>query len=179
MTHARIPDFSACLPSSALVTRILPADPIHAAIERHRATLKGYRDAPSLITNDDFDGAFDTLVVTPCASRAGAMALLAHLRTFLTEEADFAAGWWPTFEMACARAADLQLLLGADMPPAAIPPSFPSGRMAPAPVVHLPAPQPVPLHLLVIRGIGAANELISAIAIIGAGAWLVGFATTL
>ena len=179
MTHARIPDFSTCLPSQTPVARIPPADPIHAAIGRHRTALEDYRFAPSLITNDEVDGAFDALVVTSCASRAGAMALLAHLRTFLTEEADFAAGWWPTFPMAQVRAADLQLLLGACTPLVAIPPAFPSGRMAPAAVVPLPPRQPAPLHLRVIRGLGAAGDLISAIAIIGGGCVLTGLASLL
>ena len=107
------------------------------------------------------------------------MALLAHLRTFLTQEAGYAAGWWPTIQMAHARAADLQLLLGADTPPASIPPAFPSGRMTPGTVVHLPSRQPAPLHLRVIRCLGAAGELISAIAIIGGGCILTGFASLL
>ncbi|TXN41420.1 hypothetical protein FV232_24745 [Methylobacterium sp. WL30] len=179
MKHACIPDFSTYLPSRTPIAHPTPADPIHAAIQRHCAALDNYRTAPSLITNNEVDAAFDALVVTACASRVGAMALLAHLRTFLTEEADFADGWWPSFQMAHARAADLQLLLGGGMPPTAIPPAFPSGRMVPAAVVHMQAPQPMPLHLHVIHGVGAANELISAIAIFGASAWLVGLATTL
>ena len=179
MTHARIPDFSICLPSPAPVARILPADPIYSAIERHRAALEDYRTAPSLITNDEVDGALDALVVTPCASRAGAMALLAHLRTFLTEEADYSAGWWPTFQMAHARAADLQLLLGACTPPAAIPQAFPSGRMVPAPAAPLLPHQPRPLHLRVIRGLGVASELLAACVIVGGGCVLTGLASLL
>ncbi len=179
MTHARIPNFSTCLPSRTLITRTVPHDPIHAAIERHRAAVEDYQLAPSLLTNEETDAALHALVVTACATRAGAAALLAHLRTFLKDEAEFAEGWWPSYPMAQARAGDLALLLGADMPPVAIPPSFPSGQMSPAAVLQLPPRPAAPLHLRVIRSIGAAGELVSAIAIIGVGAWLVGHATTL
>ena len=118
------------------------ADPIHAAIERHRTAYGAYQIAPegeaSVIANDDYDAATDALVTTPCSSRFGALALLGHLRWWLGEEAEFSAAHQPGYGIAEARVADLTLFLGTDLPPVAIPCAFPSGRMPPAPPRLLP-----------------------------------------
>ena len=130
MTHARTLSLSST------------ADPIHAAIERHRAAYDAYQVAPegeaSMIANDDYDAATDALVTTPCASRFGALALLGHLRWWLGEEAEFSAAHQPGYGIAKARVADLTLFLGTDLPPVAIPYAFPSGRMTPTPPRLLP-----------------------------------------
>jgi hypothetical protein len=92
------------------------ADPIHAAIERHRTAYDAFQVAPegdaSLEAEDAYDAASDALTATACATRFGALALLAHLRWWLTEESDFADGHQPAYGIAQARAADLSLFLG-------------------------------------------------------------------
>ncbi|NEU15184.1 hypothetical protein G3T14_24515, partial [Methylobacterium sp. BTF04] len=55
--------------------------------------------------------------MTPCASRFGALALLAHLGWWLAEEAEFSAGHQPGYGIAAARVADLALFLGTALPP--------------------------------------------------------------
>ncbi|GJD43967.1 hypothetical protein AFCDBAGC_1829 [Methylobacterium cerastii] len=121
MTHARI---------LALDTA---ADPIHAAILRHRTAYDAYQVAPegeaSMVASDDYDAATDALTTTPCASRFGALALLGHLRWWLGEEAEFSAGHQPGYGIAQARVADLTLFLGSNLPPVATPYAFPSGRL--------------------------------------------------
>ncbi|TXN73452.1 hypothetical protein [Methylobacterium sp. WL6] len=130
MTHAHI-----------LVFDTAP-DPIHAAIQRHRAAYDAYQIAPegkaSVVANDDYDAATDALVATACTSRFGAMALLSHLRWWLGEEAAFSAGHQPGYGIAQARVADLTLFLGTALPPTTIPRAFPSGRLPPAPARLLP-----------------------------------------
>ncbi|TXM88194.1 hypothetical protein FV222_28150 [Methylobacterium sp. WL103] len=130
MTHARI------------VTLDTAADPIHAAIQRHRTAYDAYQVASegeaSMIANDDYDAATDALVTTPCASRFGALALFGHLRWWLGEEAEFSAAHQPGYGIAEARVADLTLFLGSNLPPVTIPYAFPSGRLPPAPSRLLP-----------------------------------------
>ena len=121
MTHARI-----------LALDTAAADPIHAAIQRHRAAYDAYQVAPegktSVIASDDYDAATEALVTTPCASRFGALALLGHLRWWLGEEAEFSAAHQPGFGIAQARVADLTLFLGTNLSPVAITYAFPSGQ---------------------------------------------------
>ena len=118
------------------------ADPVHAAILRHRTAYDAYQVAPegeaSMIASDDYDAATDALTVTPCTSRFGALALLSHLRWWLGEEAAFSAAHQPGYGIAEARVADLTLFLGSNLPPVAIPYAFPSGRLPPAPSRLLP-----------------------------------------
>lgn len=95
-------------------------DPILAAIKRHRTTFDAFQVAPegvaSLIANDEYAAATEALIATASATRFGALALLAHLRWWLAEEAEFAAGHQPGYRLAQARAADLTLFLGANLP---------------------------------------------------------------
>jgi len=185
------------------------ADPIHAAIEQHRASIDAYQYAPSLITNDDVDAATDLLVATPCATRFGALALLEHLLWWLKEEAEFSTGNQPAYRLALARAADLSLFLGTNLPPVAIPRAMPSGRLA-APIPHRPLPavdrlgqgaasappnervpgeiepweavtpvRPDTPHSRAPRFLDLAGEALAAIAIIGGGMVLTGLASLL
>jgi len=195
MTHART------------FSRDPAADPIHAAIERHRTSIDAYQHAPSLITNDDVDAATDALVATPCGTRFGALALLEHLLWWLKEEAEFAAGNQPAYRLAFARAADLTLFLGTNLPPIAIPRAMPSGRLT-VPTSHrlLPAVdrhrqgaasappnkrvpgeiepweavtpvRPETPHSRSLRFLDAAGEALAAFAVIGGGMVLTGLAT--
>lgn len=121
----------------------IPSDPIHAAITRHRIAYDAYQVAPegrpSIEANDEYDAASDALVATPCATRFGALALLAHLRWWLQDEAEFKDGHQPAYGLAEARAADLALFLGTPLPPTVrpnvdvlagfLPQSAPAGRL--------------------------------------------------
>lgn len=104
-------------PAGSLVQQ----DPILAAIQRHRAAFDAFQVAPegkpSLIANDEYDAATEALVATPSATRFGALALLAHLRWWLAEEVKFAAGHQPGYRLAQARAGDLTLFFGTNLPP--------------------------------------------------------------
>ena len=65
---------------------ILP-DPIHTAIQRHRAAYDAFQVAPegyaSVEANDEYDAASNALVATACSTRFGALALLGHLSWWL------------------------------------------------------------------------------------------------
>ena len=182
-------------------------DPIHIAIERHREAIDAYRCAPSLITNDDVDAATDSLVATACTTRFGALALLDHLRWWLKEEAEFAAGHQPSYRIAFARAADLTLFFGTRLPLVAIPQALPCGRLAPT-VPHRLLPgvdryrqnapsalanesvpgeieaweavepvRPDTAHSRALRIMDAAGSALAAVAIIAGGMLLTGFAS--
>lgn len=150
-------------------------DPIHAAIERHRAAYDAYQVAPegrpSVIANDEYDAASEALTSTGCATRFGALALLAHLRWWLTDEAEFRDGHQPAYGLAEVRAADLTLFLGTPLPPAVIPqpipPAAPSGRLG------------MPRTVRPLRVMHVAVELLAAFAIIGGGIVLTGLASLL
>ena len=83
----------------------------------------------------------DALVSTACATRFGALALLDHLRWWLNEEAEFKDGHQPAYGLAEARAADLTLFLGTNLPPVIIPQAMPLGRLAARIVQRLPNPE--------------------------------------
>lgn len=188
------------------------ADPINAAIERHRAAYDAYQIAPegkaSVIASDDYDVATAALTVTPCASRFEALALLRHLRWWLSEEAAFSAAHQPGYGIAEARVADLTLFLGANLPPVAIPYAFPFSRLPPVPSRLLPgvdrynqaAPSALPNEALPgecapweavaavrpdtafvrsLRFMDASAELLAALVIIGGGCVLTGLASLL
>lgn len=95
-------------------------DPIHAAIAGHREAWDAFQVAPegedTILANDALFEALDALLAASCATRPGADALLAHLRWWLAEEAEFAAGYQPAYGRAEARAAELAMLLGAPAP---------------------------------------------------------------
>lgn len=148
-------------------------DPIHAAIKRHRAAYDAFQVAPegirSILANDEYEAASDALIATACATRFGALALLAHLRWWLVEEAEFKAGHQPAYRLAETRAADLTLFLGTPLPPAVIPRPVPPA----APFSRIGAPR-TGRPLLIMH---VAGELLAAVAIIGGGAVLTGLAT--
>jgi hypothetical protein len=128
----------------------LTPDPIHAAIERHRAAYDAFQVAPegrpSVIANDEYDAASEALFSTACSTRFGALAFLAHLRWWLTEEAQFKDSHQPSYGLAEARAPDLTLFLGTPLPPTVIPEALPLGRAA-AGVVRQLASGPASKHL--------------------------------
>jgi hypothetical protein len=96
------------------------SDPIHAAIADHRQAWDAFQVAPegedTILANDALFETMDTLLAASCATRPGAHALLAHLRWWLAEEAEFAVGYQPAYGRAEARAAELAMLLGAPAP---------------------------------------------------------------
>lgn len=159
--------------------RTLPADPIHAAIKRHRAAYDAFQVAPdetadlgsALAAEDDYTAATDALAIMPCATRFGALALLTHLRWWLAEEAEFKAGHQPGYGIAEARVADLTLFLGTNLPPVAMPRALPLGRLA-------PAVEPVRTgiaHRRVRRFLDAGAEMLTAVALIAGGVAAYGF----
>lgn len=188
------------------------ADPIHAVIDRHRAAwaavLIASEGTAAVVAHDDYAAATDVLVATACTTRFGALALLAHLLLWLEGEAEFAAGHQPAYRLAKARAADLTLFLGTNLPPVAIPRAFPSGRLPTAPVRPLPAVdryhraaalappdealpgegaaweavaaiRPDTAFVRGRRFLAAAGELLAALVIIGGGCVLTGLASLL
>lgn len=177
MSHALIPDFS--FPLLGLPERVpFHADPILAAIERHEDAYTVFQVAPagepSIQAEGVYEAALVALLVTPCATRFGAFALLRHLRWWLGQEVEFSDNYQPGYGVAAAREADLTLLLGCDGV-ARIPTALPLGRLpaiearpAPAPVFALPRPG---------RAGAAAGELLAALVIVGGGAVLTGLST--
>lgn len=194
----------------------LTPDPIHAVIERHRAAYDAYQVAPegrpSIIANDEYEAASEALVSTACSTRFGALAFLAHLRWWLTEEAEFRDGHQPAYGLAEARAADLTLFLGTPLPPAVIPDAMPLGHAAAGVVRQLaggPASEhrwpevdfcalrdetlpgedepwqavtpiwPDTAHVRAPRFLDVAGEMLAAVAIVGGGIVLTGFASLL
>ncbi len=119
------------------------ADPIHAAIERHRAAYEAFQTAPqgapSFVASDEYDAATEALVSTACATRFGALALVSHLRWWIEAEAEFKAAYQPAYGLAEARVSDLTLFIGSPLPPAArpnvdvlagfLPQAAPAGRL--------------------------------------------------
>jgi hypothetical protein len=92
-------------------------DPILAAITGHREAWDTFQIAPegedTILANDALFEALDALVAASCATRDGAYALMAHLRWWLVEEAEFAGNYQPVYGRAEARVAELAMLLGA------------------------------------------------------------------
>ncbi|MGH1571761.1 hypothetical protein ACRAWG_15120 [Methylobacterium sp. P31] len=187
MTHARIPDFS-CLPAEPIVThRLLPTDPVLAAIDHHAECWAVYQIAhsgrASETAEDALSVALDELLATPCGSHFGALALVRHLRWLIREdgittETDDVLG-----RLVLVREADLSRFAGSDLPPDALPVASPLGRLCPPVVPALPpvlrAPEGDPILRRVLRAVGLAGEILSALVIIGGGCSLVGLASHL
>lgn len=145
MNHARFPNFSQPAPSLTIEHVPFAADPILAAIDHHSETWAVFQVAvgeePSLQANDAMDAALVALLGTPCATRFGGLALLRHLRWWLGEEAAFAESYQPEYGQAQARASDLLLFLGSELPPVVMPTTVTIGQAAALVVRRLPSPR--------------------------------------
>ncbi|WP_066922865.1 hypothetical protein [Methylobacterium sp. CCH5-D2] len=112
------------------------ADPIQGAITDHRKAWAAFQVAPagnpSLVAEQTLDGTLSTLLLTPCKSRGGAVALLQHLQWWIAEEAPYADSFAPLYAFAETRAADLALFLNAQ-PPADVEREAEARRVAHAP----------------------------------------------
>lgn len=110
------------------------ADPILAVIDRHNEAWSVYQVAPEgeaseVAKREAFD-ALSALLTTACGTRFGSLALLSHLRWWLSKEAVNAEGYGEHWPMAQARAADLTLFLGTPPVPAVYPQAHKLGHAA-------------------------------------------------
>lgn len=167
--------------------------PILAAIARHRAAFDAFQVAPEGRPTDLADiemrEALSALLVTPCGSRFGCLALLTHLRWWLIEETDFADDYAPEYGIAASRALDLTLFLGEHAPRvvAALPAPALAARLSTAttPVLtepgetwcHVSPLRPDTAHVRAPRVIDAIGEVVAAIVLIAGGAVLTALAT--
>ncbi|MCJ2108122.1 hypothetical protein MKK70_22650 [Methylobacterium sp. E-041] len=178
MSHVHFPDFSHSLRPVVLEAERVPfhADPILAAIERHSEAWSVFQVAPNgeaaMRAEDDADAALTALLGTPCATRAGMLCLIHHLRWFLSEEAPNATAHGDGWAIAQARESDLSLCLGVE-PVRRLPMALPSGRLI-GPTIDL-RPAPTPARLA--RTLAVGGELLAALVIIGGGAVLTGLAS--
>ncbi|SEP21808.1 hypothetical protein SAMN04487843_108237 [Methylobacterium sp. ap11] len=89
-------------------------DPILAAIATHRAAYDAFQVAPdgeaAILAEEAYREAGEVLVTMACATPAGAMRLLEHLRWWLAEEVAFADSYGLTYRAAQVRVADLTAL---------------------------------------------------------------------
>lgn len=186
MTHARIPDFSA-LPAAALPTATAFLDPVLAAIDAHAEAWAVFQIAdtgrPAEIAEDALSAALEHLLATPCATRFGALALIRHLRWLIREDALSTETDDVLGRLVLVREADLSRFAGSDLPLDMLPVASPLGRLAPPAGPTLPpvlaAPQGEPILRRVLRASGLAGEVLAALALIGGGAVLTGFASLL
>ena len=185
MLHARIPDFSH-VPAAPVVTlRVLPADPVLAAIDAHAEAwaISQIADAgrPSEIAEDALSVALEELLSTPCGSAYGALCLIQHLRWVIREERISVESDSFIERFILAREADLTRFTGSDLPPDVLPVASPLGRLCPPIVPSLPPvlqqPQGDPILRRVLRAAGVAGEVLSACIIIGGGAYLTALAS--
>ncbi|MCJ2037488.1 hypothetical protein MKK55_00705 [Methylobacterium sp. J-059] len=180
MSHVHFPDFSQSLRPVVLDAERIPfhADPILAAIERHSEAWSVFQVAPNgetaMRAEDDADAALMALLGTPCATRAGMLCLIRHLRWFLVEEASNADSHGDAWAIAQAREADLSHCLGVE-PVQRLPLAPPSGGLI-GPTIDL-RPAPTPARLARTLAVGA--ELLAALVVIGGGCVLTGFASLL
>lgn len=152
------------------------ADPVLAAIERHAEAWSVFQAAPegeaSERADDETFAALDALLGTACATRAGALCLIRHLRWWLSEEAPNASAYGASWPIARAREADLSLAFGVERIERR-PLVLPSGRML-APVAER---RPAPARTGSV--LATAGEVLSALIIVAGGACLTGFASLL
>lgn len=187
MTHARIPDFGILPAAPAVTHRLLPTDPVLAAIDAHAEAWAVFQIAasghPSEIAEDALSVALEDLLATPCGSHFGALALVRHLRWIIREEGIAVEADSLLDRFILAREADLSRFAGSDLPPDAIPVASPLDRLCAHVVPELPpvlrAPEGDPILRRVLRAVGVAGELLSALVIIGGGACLVGLVSHL
>ncbi|MCJ2042947.1 hypothetical protein MKK55_28955 [Methylobacterium sp. J-059] len=180
MSHVHFPEFSQSARTVVLEAESIPfhADPILAAIDRHSEAWSVFQVAPNgetaMRAEDDADAALMALLGTPCATRAGMLCLVRHLRWFAAEEASNATSHGDAWAIAQARESDLSRCLGVE-PVQRLPLALPSGRLI-GPTIDL-RPAPTPARLARTLAVGA--ELLAAVAIIGGGAVLTGLASLL
>lgn len=161
------------------------ADPIFAAIDRHSEAWSVFQvasegDASIAADAETFDALHD-LLATPCATRAGMLCLIRHLRWWLTEEA-VNAGAYDTedgpnaWTIAEAREADLSLCLGVERVQR-LPVALPSGRLL-GPVIDLrPVAASTPVRFA--RLLSRAGDVIAALVLVVGGCGLTGLASLL
>jgi len=172
------------------------ADPVLAAIERHSEAWAVLQAAPAgragEVAEIEADDALHALLATACATRAGMLCLIRHLRWLTAEGAPCAEssrsdGGPNTWAIAQAREADLSRCLGVDRIER-LPLALPSGRLispvldlrpipvAPEAITAAPA---VPALVHVGRAASRAGEVLASLIIIVGGCGLVGFASLL
>ena len=185
MTYARIPDFSFLPAAPAVTHRLLPIDPVLAAIDHHAECWAVYQIAdagrPAELAEDALSEALEDLLATPCHSTFGALAMVRHLRWLIREEGITVEADSLLDRFIFAREADLVRFTGSDLLPEALPVASPLGRLCPRVVPSLPPvlkqPQGDPILRRVLRAAGVAGEIFSAFVIIGGGACLVALAS--
>lgn len=161
------------------------ADPILAAIERHEEAYAVFQVAPegrpSEVAEEAMSEALTALLATPCATRAGMLCLIRHLRWWVGEEAPFSEDYQPGYGIAQAREADLSRCLGVERIER-LPLALPSGRLI-GPVLDL-RPEPIPTAHAValpapalIRTLSQAGDALAALILIVGGCGFVGFAS--
>ncbi len=195
MTHAR--------------TTLPAVSPVHAAIAAHRAAYDAFQVAPegkeSEHASDAYDEASMAVVAVACINAPEALALFRHLTWWVLDEAEFAAGHQPAYDIAMARAKDLSLYLSTLTAPARIPQAMPSGRLArrampmidlrpraavdapedeeaPGAIVEWEAVTPVrpdTAHVRALRFLDIAGEALTAVLIIAGGVFAYGYMPTL
>ncbi|WP_342150406.1 hypothetical protein [Methylorubrum sp. SB2] len=196
MTHAlTLPDFSSRPADGDRVP--FHADPILAAIERHEEAYAVLQVAPDGEASEAADAVtFDALhamLATPCATRAGMLCLIRHLRWFLSEEAPnadaySAEGGPSAWSIAQAREADLSRCLGVERIKR-LPLALPSGRLI-GPVIDLrpvsaststaePYATATPTAVRFVRALDCAADVLAALVLIVGGCGFVGFASLL
>lgn len=183
MTHASIPDFT----PSAAALRIVPSDPILAAIEAHAEAWAAFQVAPGGTPSEHAETAMhvalEELLATPCSSRFGAVALVRHLRWFAREEGVVGEADDFLGRLVLTREADLARFAGSDLPPEMLPIATPMGRLGPVSERRSPPCRPVTPREALRRRLGRVSafggEVLAAVAIIGAGVVLTSLATLL
>lgn len=188
----------------------LPAtSPVHAAIAVHRAAYEAFQVAPegkaSEHASDAYDEASMAVVAVACTNAPEALALFRHLAWWVLDEAEFAAGHQPAYDIAMARAKDLSLYLQTFTRPAPIPQAMPSGRLAhravpmidlrPRAAVDAPEDEEAPgaireweavtpvrpdtAHVRALRFLDIAGEALTALVLIAGGVFAYGYLPTL
>ena len=98
MTHARIPDFSTRLLATSTGDHVPAfADPILAAIDAHAEAYAVFQAAAEGKPTEPAKIVMGAPLAAACKTRFGGLALLRHLRSWLAEEAEFAAHYEPSY----------------------------------------------------------------------------------
>ena len=165
------------------------ADPVLAAIERHSEAWTVLQSAPAGRAGEaaeiEADDALHALLATACATRAGMLCLIRHLRWLTAEGAPCAEssrsdGGPNAWAIAQAREADLSRCLGVERIER-LPLALPSGRLI-GPVIDLrpvstSAAEPRSAAIRLGRALSQAGDVVAALVLIVGGCGLVGFAS--